>query len=79
MKKKPLLIRGFGIYCSKSTLNNPKIIEVLYKKKNSNKYTSLGNFKLSLSIGTQLLTTDETIFNDIIIIFFCYIIHTYFP
>ena len=65
MKKKPLLIRGFGIYCSKSTLNNPKIIEVLYKKKNSNKYTSLGNFKLSLSIGTQLLTTDETIFNDI--------------
>ena len=65
MKQKPLLIRGFGIYCSKSTIYNPKIIEVLYQKKNSNKYISLGNFKLSLSIGTQLLTTEETIFNDI--------------
>ena len=65
MKQKPLLIRGFGIYCSKSTSNNPKIIEVLYQKKNSNKYISLGNFKLSLSIGTQLLTTEETIFSDI--------------
>ena len=65
MKQKPLLIRGFGIYCSKSTIYNPKIIEVLYQKKNSNKYISLGNFKLSLSIGTQLLTTEETIFSDI--------------
>lgn len=65
MKQKPLLIRGFGIYCSKSTIYNPKIIEVLYQKKNSNKYISLGNFKLSLSIGTQLLTTEETIFTDI--------------
>ena len=65
MKQKPLLIRGFGIYCSQSTLYNPKIIEVLYQKKNSNKYISLGNFKLSLSIGTQLLTTEETIFSDI--------------
>ena len=65
MKQKPLLIRGFGIYCSQSTLYNPKIIEVLYQKKNSNKYISLGNFKLSLSVGTQLLTTEETIFTDI--------------
>ena len=65
MKKKPLLIRGFGVYCSQSTLYNPKIIEVLYQKKNSNKFISLGNFKLSLSIGTQLLTTEETIFSDI--------------
>ena len=65
MKQKPLLIRGFGIYCSQSTLYNPKIIEVLYQKKNSNKYISLGNFKLSPSIGTQLLTTEETIFSDI--------------
>ena len=65
MKRKPLLIRGFGIYCSQSTIYNPKIIEVLYQKKNSNKYISLGNFKLSLSIGTQLLTTEETIFSDI--------------
>ena len=65
MKQKPLLIRGFGIYCSKSSLYNPKIIEVLYQKKNSNKFISLGNFKLSLSIGTQLLTTEETIFSDI--------------
>ena len=65
MKQKPLLIRGFGIYCSQSTKYNPKIIEVLYQKKNSNKYISLGNFKLSLSIGTQLLTTEEIIFNDI--------------
>ena len=65
MKQKPLLIRGFGIYCSQSTLYNPKIIEVLFQKKNSNKYISLGNFKLSLSVGTQLLTTEETIFTDI--------------
>ena len=65
MKQKPLLLRGFGIYSSKSTSNNPKIIEVLYQKRNSNKYNSLGNFKLSLSIGTQLLTTEETIFSDI--------------
>ena len=65
MKKKPLLIRGFGVYCSQSTLYNPKIIEVLYQKKNWNKFISLGNFQLSLSIGTQLLTTEETIFSDI--------------
>ena len=65
MKQKPLIIRGFGIYCSKSSSYNPKIIEVLSKYKNNQKYESLGNFKLSLSVGTQILTTEEVIFNDI--------------
>ena len=65
MKQKPLIIRGFGIYCSKTSSYNPKIIEVLSKYKNNQKYESLGNFKLSLSVGTQILTTEEVIFNDI--------------
>ena len=65
MKQKPLIIRGFGIYCSKSISFNPKIIEVLYLHKNKQKYISLGNFKLSLSVGTQILTTEEILFKDI--------------
>ena len=65
MKQKPLFIRGFGIYCSSSSSYNPKIIEVLYKRKNKEKYSSLGNFKLSLSFGTQILTTEEILFNNI--------------
>ena len=65
MKQKPLIIRGFGIYCSQSTSYNPKIIEVLCQHKNKQNYISLGNFKLSLSVGTQILTTEEVIFNDI--------------
>ena len=59
MKRKPLIIRGFGIYCSKSSSYNPKIIEVFCQRKNKQKYESLGKFKLSLSIGTQILTTEE--------------------
>ena len=65
IKQKPLIIRGFGIFCSKSSSYNPKIIEVLCQRKNKQKYTSLGNFKLSLSIGTQILTVEDIIFNDI--------------
>ena len=65
IKNRPLIIRGFGIYCSDSSSYNPKIIEVLCQRKNKQKYSSLGNFKLSLSIGTQILTTEEIIFNDI--------------
>lgn len=65
MKQKPLIIRGFGIYCSNSSSFNPKIIEVLYQHKNKQKYISLGNFKLNLSVGTQILTTEEIAFNVI--------------
>ena len=65
MKQKPLLIRGFGIYCSNSSSNNPKIIEVLFQRKNEKKYSSLGNFKLSLSFGTQILKIEELFFNNI--------------
>ena len=65
MKQKPLIIRGFGIFCSESSSFNPKIIEVLSQFKNKDKYISLGNFKLGLSFGTQILTTEEIIFNDI--------------
>ena len=65
IKTKPLIIRGFGIYCSNSSSYNPKIIEVLCQRKNKQKYSSLGNFKLSQSAGTQILTTEEIIFNDI--------------
>ena len=65
MKKKPLFIRGFGIYCSNSSSNNPKIIEVLFQRKNEKKYSSLGNFKLSLSFGTQILKIEELFFNNI--------------
>lgn len=65
MKQKPLIIRGFGIYCSNSSSFNPKIIEVLYQHKNYQKYISLGNFKLNLSVGTQILTTEEIAFSVI--------------
>ena len=65
MKQKPIIIRGFGIFCSKTSSYNPKIIEVLTKFKTKQKYESLGNFKLSLSVGTQILTTEEVIFNEI--------------
>ena len=64
MKQKPFFIRGFGIYCSNSSSYNPKIIEVLYKRKSKEKYLSLGNFKLSLSFGTQILTTEEVVFSN---------------
>ena len=67
MIKRPLLIRGLGIYCPNKLEINPKLIEVLICKKDE-EYTSLGNFELSLSSGTQVLTTEEFLFNDIMFI-----------
>ncbi len=67
MIKRPLLIRGLGIYCSNKLEINPKLIEVLIRKKDE-EYISLGNFELSLSSGTQVLTTEEFLFNDIMFI-----------
>ena len=67
MIKRPLLIRGFGIYCPNKLEINPKLIEVLICKKDE-EYISLGNFELSLSSGTQVLTTEEFLFNDIMFI-----------
>ena len=69
MIKRPLLIRGLGIYCPNKLDINPKLIEVLICKKDEN-YTSLGNFELSLSSGTQVLSTEEFLFNDVIYIKF---------
>ena len=69
MIKRPLLIRGFGIYCQNKLEINPKLIEVLICKKDE-EYTSLGNFELSLSSGTQVLSTEEFLFNDVIYIKF---------
>ena len=69
MIKRPLLIRGFGIYCPNKLEINPKLIEVLICKKDE-EYTSLGNFELSLSSGTQVLSTEEFLFNDVIYIKF---------
>ena len=67
MIKRPLLIRGLGIYCPNKLEINPKLIEVLISKKEE-EYSSLGNFELSLSSGTQVLTTEEFLFNDIMFI-----------
>lgn len=65
MKKRPTYIRGFGIYCYNTSSYNPKIIEVLLLFTKTKHYISLGNYKLSLSVGTQIISFDQILFNDV--------------
>ena len=64
MIKRPLVVRGFGIYNNLNSTNNPRIIEVYFSRKNHN-FILLGTYELTLSSGTQVLGIEELIFIDI--------------